>query len=335
MSTFWGGRCLGGRDVDPQADRRGRVCVPDPAGCCPGCDRYAAHRTGRLLLPARRGSGPVGRVGAGRRRHDRRPGGDRRPDGGPVRGGPAPDGRPDHRRPDPGEGLPEGRGRRDRAGQTVPPAGGHPRLPGRGRPARRRGQRRQRCLPGHGPGGRGAGPDPHRGGPGDVRRGLRQEPEGPPGAVLVHRPQLPVDGQRDRRVRPDVHPGQVGVGAVGDRPPARRRRRSPPPTTPPSPTSWAGWSGKPAYTRGGPQRRAAARHHRPARRGVRPPRLPSRRPGPAHPRRGLLQGPRPGRGRHPGPVAGPGRPGPVQGHRHRVASGTTPASRPSCTDGSG
>ena len=30
--------------------------------------------------------------------------------------------------------------------------------------------------------------------------------------------------QRDRRVRPDVHPGQVGVGAVGDRPTARRRR---------------------------------------------------------------------------------------------------------------
>ena len=36
--------------------------------------------------------------------------------------------------------------------------------------------------------------------------------------------------QRDRRVRPDVHPGQVGVGAVGDRPTARRRadHRRPP-----------------------------------------------------------------------------------------------------------
>ena len=65
-------------------------------------------------------------------------------------------------------------------------------------------------------------------------------------------------------------------------------------------------------------RGAAAGHHRPARRGVRPPRLPRRRPGPAHPRRGLLQGSRPGRGRHPRPVAGLGRPGAVQGHRHRV-----------------
>ena len=43
------------------------------------------------------------------------------------------------------------------------------------------------------------------------------------------------------------------------------------------------------------RRGAADRHHRVAGRGVRPPRLPRRRPGPAHPRGGLEQGPGPRR----------------------------------------
>ena len=233
--------------------------------------------------------------------------------------GPAPQRRPDHRRHRRGRRPRQtGRRRRDRAGQTVPPAGGHPRVPDRGRPA----ARPRSTSPTVPPGTRSWRP---RSGPGSAprwagrcSRGVRPGPEGPAGAVLVHRPKLPVGDHRGRRVRPDVLPGQVGVRAVGDRPPAVAEQIRPP-TTPPSPTSWAGWSGRPRYTRGGHARGAAARHHRPARRGVRPPRLPRRRPGPAHPRRGLAtrSGPDP---TDPGPVAGPGRPGAVQGHRRRVGA---------------
>ena len=135
-------------------------------------------------------------------------------------------------------------GGRDRAGHPVPPPEDTPAFQIAVARQVAEVNAARGAAAGHGPGGGGAGPDPHRRGPADVRRGVRPGAEGPAGAVLVHRPQLPLDDQRDRRVRPDVHPGQVGVRAVGDRAaagrradhrraPRRRRRRAE-----------AGWSGK-------------------------------------------------------------------------------------------
>ena len=78
---------------------------------------------------------------------------------------------------------------------------------------------------------------------------------------------------------------------MGDRPAARRRADRPPPTTPPSTTPWRWLEREAAFTRGGADGVQQLDTTGPARRGVRPPRLPRRRPRPAHPRRGHLQGP--------------------------------------------
>ena len=74
-------------------------------------------------------------------------------------------------------------------------------------------------------------------------------------------------------LRPDVHPGEVGLGAVGDRAAPMVAERSRNATTRPSPKRWT-WSGRPRRVFPiGDQRRRPGRHHRIARRGLHPPRL--------------------------------------------------------------
>ena len=83
-----------------------------------------------------------------------------------------------------------------------------------------------------------------------------------PGAVRAPGPHLAAGDHRGGRVRPDVHPGQERVDAVGDRPARGRRSRSRQPTTPPSTTRCAGSRSNAAYTRarhatGSPRSRSA------------------------------------------------------------------------------
>ena len=128
---------------------------------------------------------------------------------------------------------------RDRLGAPFPRPEVHPGLPDRGGPAHRRGQRRARRLPRDTLRGRGAGPDPHRGGPRMFAEAYGRAPaDARELSGFIARSSRP-GHDRGRRVRPDVLPGEVGVGAVG----GRRRRRWPRadrarPTTPPSPTRW-------------------------------------------------------------------------------------------------
>src|SRR6476659_2448298 len=76
------------------------------------------------------------------------------------------------------------------------------------------------------------------------------------------------------------------------------------------------------------RRCGSSRHHRPDRHRIHPPRLPGRRPRPAHPRRGLQQG-RHHRCQRRAALAGPGRAAPSPGHGQRLravqhAPGSTP-----------
>ena len=100
---------------------------------------------------------------------------------------------------------------------------------------------------------------------------------------------------RGRRVRPDLLPRQERLDPVGDRRPDR-----PPPLIERAHHAAV----KDAldflethalFTRAGRQRGPAGRRPRPGRHRVHPPRLPRRRPRPAHPRRGREQGPDPRR----------------------------------------
>ena len=130
-------------------------------------------------------------------------------------------------------------------------------------------------------------------------------------AATIARHSRPQD-HRGRRVRPDLLPGQERQRPVGGRRPRHRRRdRTSPPGRGP---------GRPGLHRGprpvhpaGHQRGPPGQRHRPGRGRVHPPRLPRRRPRPAHPRRRRQQGPNPGWA-----VAEHRRPGAVQGQRRRL-----------------
>ena len=148
-----------------------------------------------------------------------RRGGQREADAEPVRAGHPPGRRTDH-----AERYAAGRHRAagvrgDPAGPGVPRARGHE---GVADPAGGavRGWNQVARAPARLPGaGGGADPDPHRRGPGDVRRAARPGPAArrgscPGSCAQQSRP----ESLRGRRVRPDVLPGEVGVHAVGGRP---------------------------------------------------------------------------------------------------------------------
>ena len=143
---------------------------------------------------------------------------------------------------------------------------------------------------------RGAGADPHRGGRRDVPRRARPGAAGRPGAGRVPGPSEPAADHRGGRLRPDVHAGEVGLGAVGGGAAGGRRGRWRRRTTPPSRATLgvpgAGGAVHPPRPAGRPAGQDAWAGHRP----VHPPRRPLRRPEPAHPRRGQQQG----AGRWPG-----------------------------------
>ena len=77
----------------------------------------------------------------------------------------------------------------------------------------------------------------------------------------------------------------------------------------------------------------SSRHHRPDRHRLHPPRLPGRRPRPAHPRRDLQQG-RHHRRQRSAALAGPGRPAPSPGHGQPSPSCTTRAWKPTLASAS-
>ena len=144
--------------------------------------------------------------------------------------------------------------------------------------------------------------------------GVRAPSTGAPPSPVVRSKIEAQEARRERRagrrLRPGLHPGEVRVAAVGarvGRAPGRRWRTR---TTKRSPTPWPGWSGETAFARVGDGGEQQIDTRGFLARGVRPPRLPRRRPRPAHPPGDLEQGPRPRRPpRRPSPVAVPGRPG--------------------------
>ena len=229
----------------------------------------------------------------------------------------------------------EGRGRRDRAGQAVPPAGGHPRLPGRGRPARRA----RSTSPTVPPGTRSWRP---RSGPGSAPRWAGRcsprptaGPRRTPGSCPRSSPATPASTTSaiagfDLTFSPVKSVSALWAIAAT----AGRRRRSAPPTTPPSPTPWAGWSGKPPTPAAGSDGVqqvdttglvAAAFDHRDSRAGD--PDLHTHVAVSNKVRVRAADGtPAGGWPSTAGCCSRPPSPRP---------SGTTPASRPSCTDGSG
>jgi hypothetical protein len=304
---------LGGCDESAQADRRGRVRVPDPAGGRDGLHREGAHRAGVLLHAEGRDPRRVGRLrdgghrGPGRRR--RRHG---RADAVPVRVR-APPARPAaRRRPAGGRDRCAG-ARGDPAGRAVQgvPAR-HARVPDRGRQALRRLQRA-----GGRPAGRagpGAGPcrDPHPGRTRDVPGHLRTRPRRRPRIGRADREGVAPADHRRRRLRPHLLPGEERVDPVG----AGRTRDGGVHRT----GTLSGDRGRAPVHRDPrplhadrPQRRPPSRRDRTGRRPVHPPRQPRRRPRPAHPRARGEQGADPRR-----TLAVHRRTPPVQSHRRRL-----------------
>ena len=126
------------------------------------------------------------------------------------------------------------------------------------------------------PGGRGAGPDPHRRGPGDVHRRVRSRHR----ATHVNCPRSsPATPASPPARSPDSTSPSVRSRAsprCGRSPPNLSPTKSGPPTTPPSPTPWPGWNARrstPAAARNGVQQLdttgmlAAAFTHRDSRAG--------------------------------------------------------------------
>ena len=241
----------GGRDT-AQAHRRRRVPLPHPSG-----RRRRQHRTRPkhvvgVLLRQRRISRPLGRHRPGipvehrcPRRLRARPAGNldgasgfrgpRRADGRPVRGRVAPQ-RRRHHQLHPGPRSPTGSGHRSRPpGPPIRRAQRRNRVPtgpGRGLP---RAQHPAAARSGTPPSTTTSARDPNHPGAAAIRRPIRSRARRRPRTVGVHRAQHPGPHHGGRRVRRDVQPREIRLGAVGDRPagggprhrggPRRRRRR--------------------------------------------------------------------------------------------------------------
>ncbi len=158
------------------------------------------------------------------------------------------------------------------------------------------------------PGGASTHPDPGR--PGGLRAAARPRPRGRGRADDVRRQGVAAGTGAGGRVRPDVLTGEVSLDSVGPRPTGDRQAGGgcAPRGSARDPGD-AGGRGRVHPCRQG--RHPPGPRHRPDRGGLRPPRLPHRGPGPAHPRRSLKQGAVPARGGRA--VADPGRADAVQG----------------------